>query len=103
MAKVFVPNLSNHNFTDAKRYGELIYVTKGEQAKFGVNSMARCWTAALEQSQPDDYIIITSLNILCSIGCSVFAAKHGCLNLLLWRKDRYIARELVFDKETCDE
>lgn len=97
--KVFIPNLSNHNFIDAKRYGQLVFITKGEQAKYSVNSMARCWAAAMEDSKPTDYILLTSLNILCCIGCGMFAAKHKKLNILLWRRDRYIVREIIFNVE----
>lgn len=95
--RVFVPNLSNHDFSDAKRYGELIYVTRGKQRKYNINSMCRIWIASLEDSQPEDYIMLTSLSILCCIGCSVFAKKHGRLNLLLWRGGRYVARELILE------
>ena len=93
--RVFIPNLSSHDFSDAKRYGELVFITKGEQSKYNVNSMCRTWTGALAESEPTDYILLTSLSILCCIGCSVFSTKHGRLNLLLWKGGKYIARELI--------
>lgn len=93
--KVFIPNLSNHDFSDAERYGELIYVTKGKQGKYNINSMCRVWLSVLEESKAEDYIVLTSLSILCCIGCAVFAKKHSRLNLLLWRGGKYVARELI--------
>lgn len=93
--KVFIPNLSNHDFSDAERYGKLIYVTKGKQGKYNINSMCRVWISTLEQSRAEDYIVLTSLGILCCVGCAVFAKKHGRLNLLLWRGGKYVARELI--------
>ena len=98
--KVFIPNKGHHDYTDAKRYGELIFVTKGIQNKFSVANMARCWEDALEYSQPTDYILQTSLSILTSIGVASFAVKHnGRVNLLLWGNGRYIVRTIIFNKE----
>ena len=95
-AKVFIPNKGFHDYTDAKRFGEIIYITTGSQNKFGVSNMARCWDAAIKDSSPHDYILVTSLSILCSVGASAFAMKHeGRVNFLLWQKDRYIARTIV--------
>lgn len=95
--KVFIPNKGFHDYTDAKRFGQLVFVTKGTQNKYGVSNMARCWDAALKDSTPQDYILITSLSILSSIGAGAFASKHGGkVNFLLWQKDRYIERTVCF-------
>ena len=97
--KVFIPNKGFHDYTDAKRFGALTFVTKGSQNKFGVSNMARCWDSALKDSSPHDYILVTSLSILSSVGAACFAARHnGRVNFLLWRKDRYIARTMVINK-----
>ena len=97
--KVFIPNKGFHDYTDAKRFGTLTFVTKGSQNKYGVSNMARCWDAALEESSPSDYILLTSLSILGSVGAAAFAVKHdGVVNFLLWQKDRYIERTVVFNK-----
>ena len=95
--KVFVPNKSHHNFKDALRYGKLIYVTTAHQSRYNINSMARCWQAVLLDSQPTDYILLTSLNTLCSVCASIFGAMHGRLNLLIWKEGRYIAREIILN------
>lgn len=98
MSKVFVPNKGAHDYSDAERFGELEYVTKGQINSFAVGTMARIWAESLKDSSPDDWIILTSLTTLCTIGCSQFAMKHRRLNLLLFRKDRYIARKIFFDQ-----
>ena len=98
--KVYIPNKGHHDYTDAKRFGSLSFVTKGSQNKFGVANMARCWDAAIENSSPHDYILVTSLSILSCVGAAAFAAKHdGRVNFLLWKKDRYIARTIVLNNK----
>lgn len=95
MAKVFIPNKGAHDYSDALRFGSLEFVTKGQINAYAVNTMARVWNEALKDSSPDDWIMLTSLTTLSSIGCSMFALKHGHLNLLIFRKDRYIPRKLM--------
>ena len=58
-ARVFIPNKGHHDYTDAKRFGELTFVTKGVQNKYGVANIARVWEDALEASLPTDYILQT--------------------------------------------
>lgn len=94
---VYVPNRSAHVFEAAKRYGALRFVTEGRVNRFDTSEMWRAWDEALQDSSPDDYIIITSLNILCSIGSALFGSRHGKLNLLLYRNGVYIHREIWLD------
>jgi len=94
--KVFIPNQSGHNFTDSERYGTPVYVTKGLVNRFSVNFIARKWALSLKDSTKEDYILVTSLTILTVVGAALFGHLHGCLNLLLYRNERYIARKIVF-------
>jgi hypothetical protein len=96
MPNVYIPNQSSHDHKDAERYGTVVYVTKGQLSKFATNSMYREWWKALRTSQPDDIILLSSLSTLQCIGCAIFGAMHGRLNLLLWRNDRYMKREILF-------
>lgn len=95
-ANVYVANKSAHDFSDAKRYGKLVFVTSGRLNRFNVNDMHRRASEAMEKSQPGDYIVPCSLNVLNSVVCSTFVAKHGRLNLLLFKEGGYIERNIVF-------
>lgn len=98
MNKVFVPNFgAGHDYSDAKRYGELVFVTEGSINPFDTGVMNRAWMKALENSSEDDYLVVTSLNSLCMIGAAQFAIKHKRLNLLVFSSTgKYRKRELVF-------
>lgn len=95
MSKVFVVNKSGHDFKDAKRFGELIFLSEGVMDRYACNSMYREFSQHLEESTPDDYILLTGLSSMGSVACSIFAYKHGCLNLLLYKNNRYIERRLM--------
>lgn len=96
MSKVFVVNKSAHDFTEAEKYGELVFVTKGRLNRFNVNDMHRQASAAIEGSEAYDYIVPCSLNILNSIVCATFAVKHKRLNILLFKQGTYLERNIVF-------
>ena len=104
MSQIYVPNKGAHNYEDSLRYGTIVYVTKGEQNRYGIGTMLRNWVKVLRTSSTDDYILLSSLTNLCCVGCALFAMKHQRLNLLLFRNDKYIERKLelgtVFEEDS---
>lgn len=99
MAKVFVLNKGAHDFSAAREYGELVYCTDGALDKYNVSQMYRVIADAMSESDFDDYILLTSLSVLCTVAGAIFAAKHGRLNLLIFKDDKYVSRKLVFPND----
>ena len=98
MPTVFVVNKSSHDFTAAKKFGELHFLSSGPMNRFATNNMHRMFSDKLSNSNPDDYLVLCSLNVMNSIACAIFASKHGCLNLLLYKGGKYIERNLVIEE-----
>lgn len=99
MAKVFVVNKSSHDFSRAMKFGELIFMSEGRLDKFGTNNMHRLFNEFLATSSRDDYILPCSLSIANIIAASIFAVRHGKLNLLLHKPStgEYIERNHLFE------
>lgn len=97
MSKVFIINRSAHDFSDAERFGEIVYLSEGVYDPYSVAHMYRVFEEKLKDSTPEDYIVPTGLSIMQTVACSMFAVKHKRLNLLMFRDGKYIERELVFD------
>lgn len=99
MPRVYIPNKSSHNYEMAKQYGELVYVTEGNVNRYATNKIYRQVAEAMQDSQPDDFIVVTGLPELQIILTSYFAKKHGRLNLLLFQSRNgqvyYVVRELL--------
>ena len=95
--KVYIPNKSLHNFSDAKRFGELVFCTEGTINREDVNYIARLVSTAMEGAEAGDYIMISSLSVINSIMCGIFVGKFSRLNLLLFDDDaqKYISRKIV--------
>jgi len=98
-SKVFVVNKSAHDFSDAERYGKLVFITEGRLNRFNINDMHRQASEVLKQSKPTDFIVPCSLNVLNSIVCSTFAVLHHRLNLLLFKEGGYVERNIVFNNQ----
>lgn len=95
MHKVYVVNKSAHDFSPAESYGEVIFLSEGSMNRYATNSMIRQFEDAMKDSQPNDYIVPCSLNVMNSIACAIFAHKHGKLNLLLYKNGVYIERNHI--------
>jgi hypothetical protein len=96
--KVFIVNNSSHDFTSAKKFGELVFLSEGPMSRYATNSMVRDFTALMVNSSPSDYIVPCSLNVMNSIACAIFACAHGRLNLLLFKDGQYIERNHILTK-----
>ena len=92
---VFVVNKSGHDFKDAERFGELIYLSQGKMDRYSITSIYREFAEKLDESASDVYILLTGLTTMCAVACSIFAFKWGRLNLLLFKNNRYVERRLV--------
>jgi hypothetical protein len=95
MPSVFIVNKSFHDFSEAEKYGKLIFLSEGSMDRYEVNNMARQFESYLKDSSPEDYIVPCSLNVMNSIACAMFAVRHNTLNLLLYKQGKgYIERNL---------
>ncbi len=106
MAKVFVTNRGGHDYGAAKKFGELVYCTEGSIPRYNTSNMFREIARAMQESDPDDKILLTSLTTLNTVACGYFAHKHGRLNLLLFRAKQgessggeYLERTILFNQE----
>lgn len=90
--KVYIVNKSSHNFSAAEQFGEIVFLSDGPMNRYSTNNMFRTFNALMKDSSPSDYIVPCSLNVMNAIACSIFAHRHGTLNLLLFKQGKYIER-----------
>jgi hypothetical protein len=95
MKNVFIVNKSAHDFSEADKFGKVIFLSEGSMNRYATNSMVRQFEKGMRNSTEDDYIVPCSLNVMNSIACAIFAHKHGKLNLLLFKDGKYIERNHV--------
>ncbi|HEX6826442.1 MAG TPA: hypothetical protein VF077_09020 [Nitrospiraceae bacterium] len=94
MAKVYIPNKTSHDYSEAWDFGELVFCTTGELHRLDIRTMQIEMERAMHNATEEDYILVSSLTQLCSVACAVFAQRFGCLNLLIIDGGRYHARTI---------
>jgi hypothetical protein len=106
MTKVYIVNKGCHDHSDAKRFGELTYLSDTALNRYATSNMFREFMPKLKKSSPDDYILLTGLSVMGAVACSIFAFLHGRINLLLYKstrkegeKGRYVERTIVIGDE----
>ncbi len=99
MPNVYVVSKSAHDFSGAQKYGKLIFLSEGALNRYHVNNMERQFSSKLENSSPEDFILPCGLSMMNSIACAMFALKHKRLNLLLFRKGKYVERNLILSND----
>lgn len=97
MTKVYVVNRGGHDYSAASRFGTLVYCTEGILSKYDTGQMFRELLASMADSEPEDYILLTSLTTLCSVAAAIFAHQHGRVNFLIYKDNDYVERKLTFD------
>lgn len=97
MPKVYVVNRGGHDYSSAERFGTLVYCTEGQLSKFDTAQMYREVVAAMQDSEDEDFILLTSLTSLCSVASAIFAAKHKRVNFLIFQDGNYLERKLMLD------
>ena len=98
---VFIINDSGHDFAPAEEYGTLVRMSEGTVEKFNLTEMLRMFQPFIDSSGPEDYLVQSGPAVMSAIACAAYSAKHGRLNLLLWKADRrsgdhYVLRKLIF-------
>ena len=95
MRRVYIVNKSHHDYSSAKQYGQLIYLSEGKMSRYEPNNMMREFKEIMKDSQEEDYVLLSGLSMMNSIACVCFALKHRRLNLLLFKDGRYLERNIV--------
>ena len=103
--KVFIVNKSYHDYSEAEKFGELVFMSEGSINRYSASKIFRIFEPFIKESKKTDYVLLTSMTIMCSIICGMFGAKHGRLNLLLHKPSRIVAdpeeeKYSILEKET---
>ena len=93
--KVFILNSGPHDYSEAAKFGDLVYCTDGELNKHDTGLMYRQLIPYLENADREDLIMINSLASLCSVAAAIMAANHCEVHFLIYNNGKYQVKDLV--------
>lgn len=97
MPKVFIVSDGGHDYSDAKRYGELVFCTESVIRKDDIAQMYRELKQCLDLAEPGDFLLISSLASMCSVAASILAYQFGEVHFLLYKDGQYVQRDLILE------
>lgn len=93
---IFVPNRGPYDYSDALRFGKLRFLTEGTIKRFNTNTLYRVFVEGMDDAREGDYLLVASLPILNIIATGIMVEKFGRANLLLFNRDHYLERTIIF-------
>lgn len=96
-SRVFIVNLSAHDFKEAEKYGELVFLTKGRVNGKKINKHARDFVEKLKGMTSRDWILFTSLQSLnWLLGYIMGRMNINPVNILYYSNKKYLEFQLDF-------
>jgi hypothetical protein len=103
MPKVFISKRDGLDYSDALRFGDLVYLTDSNRRDLlDANYVARMCSHSMVDAEHGDFIVLGAVSLVNSIASGIFASRFGRLNLLTWNPNsrRYEPRYVVTDQPT---
>lgn len=82
VSNVYVANYAGYDFSQAKKYGKLIPITKGFVSYKSLDRLMYNIINALADSTPNDYLLLSGTTVLSLICGVVWYHKHGIVKVL---------------------
>ncbi len=105
MPSVYIINKSGHDYSSARKYGKLVYLTEGLIVPDKITLHYRILAEKMRGAKPGDYILVTSIASINCIAGWIIGTLGFPLNLLIYNNKhrKYlewkIFPELTFLKE----
>ncbi len=96
MAKVYVANNTNHDYSKAEQYGKLVDVTRGKVPIFKTSLLKTILEEGLADFTKDDYLLLAGPAILCVMASVVVFSKFETVKFLVFdaKQQDYVVRHL---------
>jgi len=102
MSKVWVVNYAGHDYSDAERFGELAFITKGYVSRGHLDRLLYEVAEGVAKSKPSDWLLPSGLITLNVLAAACWLHKHQHLRLLLWDNKRSQYREMKIREGQLD-
>lgn len=100
MRKIYVPIKGAFDYSDASRFGELVYLSEGRQDPFNVQEFSTTCKEAMQGNCEDDYILLSGLTSYNMVAIAVFIGKLppicNKVSLLIHKGGEYVREQFIF-------
>jgi len=93
---IFIPNKGAYDYSDAERFGSLVFLSEGTLTRLNTNSLYRMFCNGMRNAQAQDYLLVSSLPVFNAIACGILVYKFGRVNYLLFSNGAYKERSVDY-------
>jgi hypothetical protein len=94
--KVYIVSDGGHDYSDARRFGELVFLTDAPVRKDDIHLMHDMLKMKMQDATADDFLIVSGLTSLCMVATFIQAAAWGEVNLLVINEGKYQPKRLFW-------
>ena len=96
MAKVYIVNDANYDYSKAEQYGELVYVTRGKLPIFRTSTVRVMLEKGLVKFTKDDYLLISGPTIVSIMAATILYNKFDTVKFLVFdaKQQDYVVRHI---------
>lgn len=99
MRRVYILGDGGHDYTDARRFGELHFISIPVEMKWEISAVYDLLREELMESSEDDLLLISNLASHLAIATAIMVEWYGRVNFLLYRNNTYEEKILVTDRD----
>lgn len=93
--KVYILSNGGHDYTDAARFGELVFLNIPSHLKWDIAALYDELSEKLEDAKVNDLLVVSHLTSHCCVATALLIEWFGRVNFLIYRKDKYEEKKLV--------
>jgi len=97
--KVYILNDGGHDYSPAEKFGELVFLNIPYEIRWDISRIYATLKDSLVDAEEDDLFVISNLTTFCCIATALMVEWYGRINYLLYKKDKYIERNLVINPD----
>lgn len=102
MSRVWIVNFAGHDYSDAERFGELDYITRGYISLGHLDRILYTVSESVAKTDESDWLLPSGLILLNALTAAVWLKKHGTLNLLVWDQKTNCYRPMTISSPQID-
>lgn len=99
MRRVYILGDGGHDYTDARRFGELHFISIPVEMKWEISAVYDLLREELMESSEEDLLLVSSLASHLAIATAIMVEWYGRVNFLLYRNNTYEEKLLVTDRD----
>lgn len=104
MPKVYITNTAGHDFTQAKKFGEIVWITRGFVSFQSLDRLKYKIIDQIKDSTPDDYLLISGTLLVSIVAAIAWYEMHQKVCILVHsRNDGDDYRKFVITKENIHD